>query len=620
MDIRDNSAGAAQHETNVDLAGLMAVLSQHMYSTPEVAIREIVQNSHDSIMRRQHLALDGRAELSTDAPEIIVSSDEDRSIVTISDTGSGLTESEIRLLLATVGVGATRHLREESDDPDLIGMFGLGFLSSFVVADDVRLRTTSAMTPDETYEYRSGDGLTFTLDRGDKRPVGTTVDLHLKNGFSDLADPQQLRALLDRYCRLLSVPITLAGESTPINLTPPWRTGSSSREEQLEFAAAYDGRFEPLAAIPVGSMGEDFVGQLWLHGGSTYGNADNRHMSVFVRGMLLTENDQDLLPRWAGFVSGVVESHHLTPTASRESLQKDEAYEAAQEAIREALINGISDLAKHDLHAWRRVLARHSDALLGAAVADERVFEVAAEDLTVPTTQGPKTVATIADDRRVHISLESDSGFEELLFAAQGIPVARGDLYGVRPFVQAYAEANGLDVVELGTNEGNAKLFQPVSLELDDLAWIERELANDDEAVTPVRFDPPSVPLVVVPDREAALKKRVERDEFDARAGSGPASLARLHTANITSRADNQLFINMSCPTVQRLLENRETNAVGAQRAVTLLRTLKTMMSSMDARREARTDLATALEDAMSVLDGLMLGPTTAHDSGEGET
>jgi len=121
-------SGIERFDTGVDLAGLMGVLSQHLYSTPDVALRELVQNAHDSLTRR------ALVDPKSPEPRIDVSTDSETSVLVISDNGCGLTEDEVHRYLATVGVGVTRELREQQLSDDLIGMFGLGFLSAFVVA------------------------------------------------------------------------------------------------------------------------------------------------------------------------------------------------------------------------------------------------------------------------------------------------------------------------------------------------------------------------------------------------------------------------------------------------------------------------------------------------------
>ncbi len=604
------SDGVESHETGVDLAGLMAVLSQHLYSTPDVAIRELVQNAHDAVTRR-HL-------VDAEAPPawIEVRADEQGRTLDVHDNGAGLTLDEIHACLATVGVGATRTMREQGLSEDLIGLFGLGFLSAFVVADEVVVTTTSHRTPGETWQYRSFDGFRYSVLPATPGPVGTVVRLHLSSDFADLGSPAMVRAVLDRYCRLLPLPVVVDGGGA-VNLTPPWRSSDANDGSRLEFAAAFESRFEPIAALPIETPDQWLQGQLWIHGGSTYGNADNRRLSVYVRGMLLAENDVDVLPRWAGFVSGVVESARLTPTASRETLQRDAAYTEAQMVIAEALTAGLAALAARSPAAWRRVLARHGEALLGAAVTDDRLFELVADRAEIPTSHGTIPVAELRVGRRVHVSLGAERGFEEVLFHALGVPIARGGRYGVLPFLRRYADAHDLVLVEVGSDDGNAAIFEPIEVSADVQTWLDRELGGEDQAVIAARFDPATVPLVVIPDREAELKHRLDDDEIDRRAGSGMAGLARLHTEPLADRPRTRVYVNLECPSVARLVDHRASRPAAVTRGLTFLRALKVLMMASDRDRGGLVDINGALADTLAVIDGLVLeerhGPGPHH-------
>ncbi|MBJ4787394.1 molecular chaperone HtpG, partial [Salmonella enterica subsp. enterica serovar Stanley] len=172
----------------------------------------------------------------------------------------------------------------------------------------------------------------------------------------------------------------------PVNkLQPPWRESTPEgvtmhralvQRKNLAFAAQFESSFEPICTLPVVPQGgSDAVGILWIQDGATYGTSDNRNLSLFLRGMLLDDEARELLPPWAGFIGGVIESSKLTPTASREDLQRDETWVAVQEALKEALITGLSDLAQNQPEIWRRVLMRHNEALLGAALCDDRLFD-----------------------------------------------------------------------------------------------------------------------------------------------------------------------------------------------------------------------------------------------------
>jgi len=596
--------GIERFDTGVDLSGLMAVLSKHLYTTPDVAVRELVQNAHDSITARRGV------DLACPEPAIDIEVRQSPNELVVADNGIGLRQTEIHALLATVGASGKADPVTGADGPiELIGQFGLGFLSAFVIADEVIVTTTSLLTPDEAWEYRSFDGYSYSVLPAPPREVGTTVTLRLKSSHDDLAVDRRIDGILERYCRLLDHPIRRDG-GDPINLTAPWRGGDGSPvddEERLAFARDFSTRFEPIATIPVSTDGALVDGLLWVHAGTTYGNADNRNLSVYLHGMLLAENDVELLPRWAGFISGVIESPQLTPTASRETLKQDTEYTEAQMVIGESLVTGLAEIARTSPATWRRITARHGESLLGAAVTDDRLFELIVDEVTLPTSRGPMVAQALRVGRRIHVSLGAERGFEDLLFLSRGVPVAHGHRHGVLAFLRRYAGNENLELIEIGTDAGNAALFDDVQLPPDDLAWLTGELATDNEAVYPARFDPPDLPLVVIPDREAELKRRVESDELDAVAGSAATGLARLHTAGIGDRPDVRVYVNLACPTVERLLAARTDLPVAVSRGTAFLRALKALMVASDRDRDAKADLTAAFGDVLTVLDGLLL-------------
>ncbi len=591
--------GIRSFDTGVDLGGLMTLLGQHLYSTPEVAVRELVQNAHDAIARRRRL------DPARPAPSISVATDRSARKLVVSDNGCGLTETEIHELLATVGIGATCQLREADDlADDLIGQFGLGFLSAFVIADEVSFTTTSWESPDETWEYRSFDGYRYTVVPAASRPIGTTVTLGLSADHITFADPTVIDALLCRYCMLLREPISLNG-GQPINLVPPWRADEPDETAALLFALAFEKRFEPLVALPV-ATGPTVSGSLWIQGGSSYDSSDNRKISVFVRGMMLTENEPDLIPRWAGFVSGVIESTGLSPTASRESLQRDDAFKAAAKEVSEALIAGLERLALSQPAVWSRLLTRHWQALVGGAIVDDRLFELIADHIELPTSHGSLTVATLIEDGAIHVTPSLTRGFEEVLFLARAIPVARGDAYGVVRFLRLFAERNNLRLVEVGTGVGDESLFTRVALAADDSSWLQAELGTASEQVVATRYAPSTVPLLVVPDHDVALKRRVESDEMQRAAGPNLLSLAKQYTAQIADQASARVYLNLDCPSVQRLIAERRDKPAQAQQAVALLRTVKNLMVMATQARPNDVDVAGSFGDALQLLDGFL--------------
>ena len=599
----------SSYSTEVNLNGLIEVLSKHLYSTPVVAVRELVQNGHDAIVRR-------RIE-QPDAPkdnQIRVVADVAKSTITITDTGAGLTESEIHGFLATVGVGYTRMLRQQDDNTGLIGMFGLGFLSAFVLAKEVTVLTTSWQTPDQSWKYHSTDGQKYTVTPHQSSETGTQVILTLKEEYSHLASNNLLNRVLSRYCILLHEPVYVGDASEPVNkLQPPWREVAPEgvtmhralvQRKNLAFAAQFESSFEPICTIPVVPAGmSDAVGILWIQDGATYGTSDNRNLSLFLRGMLLDDEARELLPPWAGFIGGVIESSKLTPTASREDLQRDETWVAVQGALKEALISGLSDLAQNQPEIWRRVLMRHNEALLGAALCDDRLFDLLKDRLQVPTSKGALLAKDLRVNNSIHILLSRDGGFEEMLFHILQRPVARGDRYAVVPFLRRWALLYHCRIIEVGTQTGNEQLFSLAELPEEQVAYLEEHLCDGEQLIIS-RFEPAVLPLVVTPDREAELKQILEQDDADKRISTAALMLARQFTSQIQKTKTSSLYINLNNPCIMQLVTALQHQQQPAA-ALRLLKSLKVILCS-SGNKEQQWDLHQALEDFTQVIPVLI--------------
>lgn len=588
--------------TQVDLSGLMRVLGEHLYSTRRVAVRELVQNAHDSCTRRR---------LESDAPfepRISVRTNAAAGTLSIEDNGAGLTRRELIDYLATVGRGYTGVLRQKTGAEDLVGAFGLGFLSAYFVSDRVELFTTSFQAPDCGWHFSSKGGERFQLTETPARVVGTRVVLHLNAESRELADPTIARALLERYCGLLTIPIGF-GDGEALNVTPPWRVAPHPsplrrQKAELAFAARFERQFEPVCTLPVGDESSVVRGMLWIQDGWTFGTSDQRNISVYVRGMLISDDARELAPPWAGFAGGVLESDRLTPTASREDLQRDALWQSAAREVREALVAGLAELSRSQPAAWRRVLTRHSEQLLGAALCDERLFELLADELRVPTSEGDLTVSAIVERSggRIHVSTGEQGGYEEVLFRALRVPVVAGVRYAALPFCRQYAETRRHTLVQLGTREGNEALFPAALVNKADSVSLCALLGTEGCDVVLTRFEPATLPAVLIPDREVALKRRVESDEADQRISQGVLSLVRMHTATIDGSISARLYVNLACPAIQALLRVREP---ARSHGAALIRALAELSSSR-ADEALDVDMTATLEAMTSALTALL--------------
>ncbi len=597
------------HKTEVDLDGLMRVLGQHLYSTPNVVVRELVQNAHDSCVRRAHEQPQGAPR-----PKITVRSDPEQGWLHVEDNGAGLTREEIQTYLATVGRGRTRELREDGAD-GLIGLFGLGFLSTYVVAERTDVWTCSHTDPEQAWRFSSRSGHQYTIEEAERREPGTRVSLQLKEANAALAKPRALQALLEKYCSLLTIPLELVGAGDLVNAeAPPWRSPQTHpvrrRKQAMAFAERYERRFAPLCTLEIhddgsGPAGARVEGMLWIQDGQSYGSADNRNVSVFVRGMMVDDDARHLLPEWASFVGAIVESDQLVPTASREDLQRDAAYAYARATLAASLMTGLATLAQDEPHTWRRVVRRHNEAMLGCSLAEPALFDLVADELTVPTSMGDLDLRTVLrrSGGTVYVSQSERPGVESLLYRARDIPVVLGRRYGALGFVHRFCDARGGSVHLIGDGADERLLGVVADDELDPR--LAQWFGGDELDVLGGRFEPTTLPFVALVDRQQELKARIEDDEADAALGAATLALARSFTQTIRKRATGLLYVNLSSPAVQALLTCEDEGRVA--QGVALLRATLGMLTAQDDLR-GTPSLDQALSDLQGVVETIIQG------------
>lgn len=550
--------------TAVNLDGLLEVLGKNLYSDANVAIRELIQNAADACQR--HRLETGQA----DNYEIRIHCLADQNQLIIEDNGSGLTHDEVKQFLATIGSGYSRLLRNETGTEDVVGYFGLGFLTAYIVGSKVQVSTCSYKTPDQSWVFTSAKGHTYAIAPGERRGRGTRVILWLEKDYKSLSNTFFLKRVIEKYCCLLEVPIYLNEGVEPVNnLKAPWHLDeevSPLRFKKIsrEFAEIFEDNFEPIAILPLPDDNPlELSGLLWVQGDNSYATSDNRNLTLFSRNMFITNEDKDLLPRWAGFVGGVLESAKFKPTASRESLQRDSYYKAVCDYISNFLIEGLRDLVLKEPATWRRVLTRHGQALLGAAISDDRLFEASCKTLKVPTTEGEMTIPEVLNrgDGKIYIKPSNQSGHEEVLFRARGNPLVKGYLYGATGFCRKYHIWHGQSLHTLGTKDSQSNIFAAIAPKDEKLRILLHDLfETDDYDIVLTEFKPEHIPLVIMENHDVITKNRIESDEADKRISTAALSLARLTTSKEDKTRENTIFVNLENDIIQKLpdLEERE--------------------------------------------------------------
>jgi molecular chaperone HtpG len=558
---------SSKQRFNLHLPGLLKVLAEHLYSTKKVAVRELIQNAHDSCVRRKIEGSDAGYR-----PRIDIHTDPACRELLIRDNGCGLTEEEIVTYLSTIGRGYTRELRERlsifsaAEAAELIGQFGLGFLSAFLMGDEVTVLTRSFQETPTLRWWSNGDEHFELTPATEVSEIGTTVRLHIKPAASFILNERHLVETVRMYADFLPIPIYVNDESLPVNLMePPWE---SERPEQAlrDYAMRACSGIEPILVLPLrdwkvklehDTLTVPLQGFLFVPPGSAVSVREFGDLTVYIRRMFICDRERDLLPPWARFVRGVIDCPVLQPTASREGIHQDENFASVRQAIEEQLGRGLRQLAEHRPEVWKQLVRGHSSVIVSWAVKDNEFFERVQDLVPFRTSRGLLTLPEyleLSGGTLYYISRELGSLQEQVLAEGRDVPAIDAAWFEVAPFLEKYAARHPqVGLVQL---DGEAQEFMRPTPEAPFAALLNHYRSQGLHARMAV-FKPAEMPAVILYPQGADIA----REAGDALAkGELPSGLAGLIGDYVQHRfsADDlkgTLYLNAACPLIRHLAE-----------------------------------------------------------------
>ncbi len=357
---------------------LLHLMIHSLYCNKEIFLRELISNASDAIdkLRFASLADDGLLEGQGDY-QIQVDVDKEANTITISDNGIGMNRGEVIEHLGTIAKSGTAAFLEtlsgdEQKDSQLIGQFGVGFYSSFIVADRVEVHTRKAgESADDGVLWESHGEAEFSIEGKSKESRGTSVTLFLKKDCEEFADDWRVRSVIKKYSDHISVPVMMVkapaplaeGEEAPENpeveyeavneATALWTRSRTevSDEEYQEFYKHVSHDFEdPLTWSHNKVEGKlEYTSLLYLPKKAPF-DMWNREMSrglkLYVQRTFIMDEAEQFLPMYLRFVKGVVDSNDLSLNVSREILQQDPAVDSMRSALTKRVLNMLGKLAK----------------------------------------------------------------------------------------------------------------------------------------------------------------------------------------------------------------------------------------------------------------------------------
>ena len=378
----------AKKQFKTESKKLLDMMINSIYTHKEIFLRELISNASDAIDKLYFRSLtDDSVGLSHDDFEIRLTVDKDKRILTVTDNGIGMTKDELENNLGTIARSGSLDFKTDdenkSENIDIIGQFGVGFYSAFMVADNIKVESR-AYGSDEAFIWESSGVDGYTVKPCDKDTVGTVITLHIKpdteeEKYGEFLETYRIRELIRKYSDYIRYPIKMLvstrkpkegaeGEYEDVyedeilnSMTPIWKRPQSKVSDE-EYADYYKGKFNdyeaPLKVIRQSTEGTaTYTALLFIpaHAPYDYYSRDfEKGLQLYSSSVMIMEKCKDLLPDHFSFVKGLVDSSDLSLNISREMLQHDRQLKIIAKALEKKIASELGKMLKTDREDYEK--------------------------------------------------------------------------------------------------------------------------------------------------------------------------------------------------------------------------------------------------------------------------
>jgi len=408
---------AAQKETlgfQTEAKQLLHLMIHSLYSNKEIFLRELISNASDAADKLRFVALKDDSLYEGDSGlNIVVEYDSKLKTITIKDNGIGMNRAEVIENLGTIAKSGTAQFLEsltgdEKKDSQLIGQFGVGFYSAFIVADKVELFTRKAGEPAaQGVHWESHGEAEFSIEDTDKKERGTTIILHLKKQEKEFAEPFRLRSIVKKYADHISLPVKMLkedfGEDGKKKKEKEFEVVNSAKalwtrtrtelsdDEYKEFYKHVSHDFsDPLEWSHNKVEGKlEYTSLLYLPAKAPFDlwNRDSaRGLKLYVQRVFIMDEAEQFLPLYLRFIKGVIDSNDISLNVSREILQKDPTVDSMKSALTKRVLDMLAKIKKKDAEKYQTFWQEFGQVLKEGPAEDPNNREKIADLLLFATT------------------------------------------------------------------------------------------------------------------------------------------------------------------------------------------------------------------------------------------
>ena len=382
-------------EFQAEARQLLQLVVHSIYSNKDIFLRELISNASDALDKLRHAALVDGVEADTSDLHIDIAADPDARTLAVTDNGIGMSHEEVVDLIGTIAKSGTaellRQMKENKDAKDLIGQFGVGFYSTFMVADRVTLVSRKAGTTEGTRWESDGEG-TYTIEPVEDVPVGTSVTVHLRpadeeDALYDYTSEWKIKEIVKKYSDFISFPIRM-GSDVLNSMKALWARPRSevSADEYHEFYRHISHDWtDPLEIIQMKAEGTfEYEALLFIPSRAPFDlfqRDARRGLQLYVKRVFVMDDSRELMPDYLRFVKGVVDAADLSLNISREILQQDRHIQMIRRRLVKKVLSTIKDLMTSDPEKyatfWREFGRAVKEGLLGDSDNQKAILDVA---------------------------------------------------------------------------------------------------------------------------------------------------------------------------------------------------------------------------------------------------
>ena len=382
-------SGAQSYEFQAETQKLLNIIIHSIYTNKEIFLRELISNASDALDKIRFAQNKGSQVADPDQPlEIRITSDKEGGRLTVSDTGTGMSEEELVSNLGTIAKSGTeeflRQVTENQESPEnIIGRFGVGFYSVFMVASQVQVTTKSADPEAPTMVWTSDGMGSYTVEPAQETmPRGTRVEITMHENETDYADPDRIKQIIKKHSNFISFPIYVNDEK--VNTIPAlWKESkfNITQDQYTEFYKflTYDSQ-PPLETIHISvDAPVQFNSILFIPQKSTLvfeSMPTDYGLDLYVNRVLIQHKNQDLIPQYLSFVSGVVDTEDLPLNLSRQAIQESALINKIRSTITKQVLGQLEKMAGKDQDRYATFWKEHGKVFkLGYTdVANQETF------------------------------------------------------------------------------------------------------------------------------------------------------------------------------------------------------------------------------------------------------